>query len=101
MTVVAAGLRPCSGAILVLVFALAQGIFIAGVFAVAAMSLGTALTTSGLASVAVLAGGLAVRISGKDSPRGQLVLHALETISGVVIFLLGAGLFLGVATAGA
>ena len=84
-----------------LVFALAQGIFIAGVFAVAAMSLGTALTTSGLASFAVLAGGLAVRISGKDSPRGQLVLHALETISGVVIFLLGAGLFLGVATAGA
>jgi ABC-type nickel/cobalt efflux system permease component RcnA len=101
MTVVAAGLRPCSGAILVLVFALAQGIFIAGVFAVAAMSLGPALITSGLASIAVLAGGLAIRISGKDSARGQLILHALETASGVVILVLGVGLFLGVTGAGA
>ena len=38
-TIVAAGARPCSGAILVLVFTLAQGVFLAGVGAVAAMSL--------------------------------------------------------------
>ena len=101
LTVAAAGLRPCSGAILVLVFALAQGIFAAGVVATIAMSLGTAITTSGLASVAVLAGGLAVRISGKDSRRGELVLHGMETCAGFVILLLGIGLFLGVTTAGA
>jgi nickel/cobalt exporter len=101
MTVIAAGLRPCSGAILVLVFALAQGIFIAGVFATLAMSLGTAITTGALASVAVLAGGLAVRISGKDSRRGELVLHGIETCAGLLILLLGVGLFLGVTSMGA
>ena len=100
MTVVAAGLRPCSGAILVLVFALAQGIFAAGVVATLAMSLGTAMTTSALASVAVLAGGLAVRMSGKDSRRGELVLRGLETAAGGLILLLGIGLFLGVTNAG-
>src|ERR1700730_4734065 len=49
LTMIAAGSRPCSGAILVLVFALAQGIFSAGVCAVLAMSLGTATTTAALA----------------------------------------------------
>ena len=101
MTVLAAGLRPCSGAILVLVFALAQGIFAAGVVATLAMSLGTAITTSALASVAVLAGGLAVRIAGRNSVRGELLLRGLETAAGVIILLLGIGLFLGVTTAGA
>src|SRR5690606_32232203 len=42
--IVAVGLRPCSGAILVLVFALAQGIFWAGVGATFLMGLGTAIT---------------------------------------------------------
>eukprot|EP01037_Dinobryon_pediforme_P007376 gene7374-7442_t len=54
MTVFAAGSRPCSGAILVLVFALAQGIYWAGIVATLAMSLGTAITTGALASMAVL-----------------------------------------------
>ena len=42
----AVGLRPCSGAILVLVFALAQGIFWAGVAATFVMGLGTAITVA-------------------------------------------------------
>src|SRR5581483_6742400 len=41
--IVAVGLRPCSGAILVLVFALAQGLFWAGVAATFVMGLGTAI----------------------------------------------------------
>ncbi|WP_245572964.1 nickel/cobalt transporter [Lichenihabitans psoromatis] len=101
MTVVAAGLRPCSGAILVLVFALAQGYFLAGVAATLAMSLGTAITTSALACLAVLAGGLAVRLSGGGSRRGELVLRALEAGAGALILLLGIGLFLGVMSTGA
>ncbi|MGB7045967.1 MAG: nickel/cobalt transporter, partial [Methylocella sp.] len=63
LTMMAAGSRPCSGAILVLVFTLAQGIFSVGVFAVAAMSLGTAITTAALASAAVLAKNVAVKYS--------------------------------------
>ena len=42
----AVGLRPCSGAILVLVFALAQGLFWAGIAATFVMGLGTAITVA-------------------------------------------------------
>ncbi len=61
-TVAAAGARPCSGSLLILVFALAQGLFVVGVAAVAAVSLGTAITTGALASLAVFAKGLAVQV---------------------------------------
>src|SRR5690606_40624589 len=37
----AAGIRPCSGALIVLVFALSQGLFLAGVAATLAMAFGT------------------------------------------------------------
>ena len=40
------GIRPCTGAILVLVFALTQGLFWAGVAATFAMALGTAITVA-------------------------------------------------------
>ena len=50
----AVGVRPCTGAILVLVFALTQGLFWAGVFATLAMALGTAITVSALAVLAVV-----------------------------------------------
>src|SRR5690606_22163364 len=71
-TIFAAGARPCSGAILVLVFALAQGIFVAGIAAALAMAVGVALTTGALASMAVLAKGLAMRFLGEGSGRGVL-----------------------------
>ena len=67
-TVIAAGARPCSGAILVLVFALAQGLFAAGVAAIFAMALGTAVTTGALAWMAVFAKSAAMRFAaGEDS----------------------------------
>ena len=43
--IVAAGIRPCSGSILILVFALSQSLFYAGVFAAIAIGIGTAITT--------------------------------------------------------
>ena len=48
-------MRPCSGAILVLVFALAQGLFWAGIAATFVMGLGTAITVATIAVVAVSA----------------------------------------------
>lgn len=53
--IVGAGVRPCTGALLVLVLALSQGLFWAGSLAAYAMGLGTALTVGLLA---VFAGGL-------------------------------------------
>ena len=48
----AVGIRPCSGAILVLVFALAQGLFWAGIAATFVMGLGTAITVATIAVIA-------------------------------------------------
>lgn len=95
LTVFAAGARPCSGAILVLVFALAQGIFIVGVAATFAMSIGTAITTSALAAMAVLAKGLAVRFLGEGSERGIVAVRALELVAAILVFMLGASLLIG------
>ena len=52
--IVAVGIRPCSGAIIVLVFALSQGLLAAGVAATLVMALGTGLTVASLAALAVL-----------------------------------------------
>ena len=61
------GIRPCSGAILVLVFALAQGLFWAGIAATFVMGLGTAITVATIAVVAVFAKDVARRLS--EEPR--------------------------------
>jgi nickel/cobalt exporter len=101
MTLAAAGSRPCAGAILVLVFALSQGIFWAGVGATFAMSLGTAITTGALASVAVLAKNVAQRIAGAGSTRGELALRGLEFAAALLVFVFGFGLLFGVLEYGA
>ena len=94
-TVIAAGSRPCSGAILVLVFSLAQGIFWAGVGATLAMSLGTALTTGALAAMAVFAKSLALRLTGEAGGRGEIFARGFELAAACLVFGLGATLLLG------
>lgn len=94
-TVFAAGSRPCSGAILVLVFALAQGIFLAGIAATFAMALGTALTTGALAAGAVLAKDLAIRFLGEGNARTLIMVRALELLAALMVLLLGIILFTG------
>ncbi|MDB5648864.1 MAG: high frequency lysogenization protein HflD [Hyphomicrobiales bacterium] len=94
-TVVAAGLRPCSGAILVLVFAAAQGILYAGVAATLAMAVGTAVTTGTLAWVAVHAKNIAQRITSSRGASGMLALRGLELAAAVAVLLLGVGLLSG------
>jgi nickel/cobalt exporter len=84
--VVTAGARPCSGAILVLVFALSQGVFLAGIAATFAMALGTAVTTGALAAVAVFFKDVAIRLSNEGSRLvvGRLV--ELAAAAGVLLF---------------
>lgn len=62
--VLAVGIRPCTGAILVLIFALAQGMLWAGIAATFAMALGTAITVSALAVLAVGSRDIAIRFAG-------------------------------------
>ncbi len=94
-TVFAAGLRPCTGAILVLVFSLAQGILLAGVIAVTAMSIGTAVTTSLIAALAVYAKVFALKLASGKSRSGFIAIRGLELGAAVFICLLGAGLLSG------
>ena len=94
-TVLAAGSRPCSGAILVLVFALAQGLFAAGVLAVFDMSLGVALTTGALACAAVFAKRLAMRMARGDESRIALAARGVEFFAALLIVAFGVALLVG------
>ena len=73
--VVAVGLRPCSGAIIVLVFALAQGLFWIGVASTFVMGLGTAITVAAVATLAVGARGFAGRLAKAKPGAGMLLLR--------------------------
>ena len=94
-TIFAVGLRPCSGAILVLVFALAQGMFWAGIAATLVMGLGTAITVATIAVLAVSAKDLARRLSGAGEGGGALIMRGLEFGAAGLVLLLGVGLLFG------
>jgi nickel/cobalt transporter (NicO) family protein len=93
--IVAVGLRPCSGAIIVLVFALAQGLFWIGVASTFVMGLGTAITVAVVASIAVGARGFAGRLAKSKPGAGLLIVRGLETGAAVVIVLFGVALLTG------
>ena len=89
------GIRPCSGAILVLVFALAQGLFWAGIAATFAMGLGTAITVAAIAVLAVSARGVASRLSAARDGGGALVMRGIEFAAAGLVLLFGLGLLFG------
>ena len=91
----AVGLRPCSGAILVLVFALTQGLFWAGVAATFVMGLGTAITVAAIAVIAVSAKDLARRLSGAREGGGALFMRGVEFGAAGLVLLFGVGLLFG------
>lgn len=98
--ILAVGLRPCTGALIVLVFSLSQGLYWAGIAATFAMALGTGVTVALLTLAAVAARGLATRIAGgPDSPWPGLVHAGMEALAAVAVLLFGL-LMLGAALAG-
>ncbi|MBB2690505.1 UNVERIFIED_ORG: nickel/cobalt exporter [Rhizobium esperanzae] len=97
--IVAVGLRPCSGALLVMTFSLLNGLYLGGMLSVAAMSLGTAITVSVLATLAVTAKGAAVRLSGRGSTASIWIGNAIEILGALLVILMGA-LLLGASLQG-
>lgn len=89
------GIRPCSGAILVLVFALAQGLFWAGIAATFLMGLGTAITVAVIALIAVSARDVAQRLSAGRDGGGALFMRGVEFGAAGLVLLFGTGLLLG------
>lgn len=89
------GLRPCSGAVLVLVVANLLGLWWVGVAASVAMALGTALTVAVLATLAVQVRQLAYRLLHLQGQSMARVAALLAITGGLVILLLGVSLLLG------
>jgi ABC-type nickel/cobalt efflux system permease component RcnA len=93
--VLTVGVRPCSGAILVLVFALANGLFWAGIAATFVMGLGTAITVATIAVLAVSAKDVARRLSAGGEGSGALIMRGIEFGAAGLVLLLGLGLLFG------
>jgi nickel/cobalt transporter (NicO) family protein len=91
--VLAAGIRPCSGAIMLLVLALSQEMFPLGVAVVFAMCLGTAVTTAGFATATVAAKHVALRSTARRGRVAVSFLNTLEATPGPFIFWFGFALF--------
>lgn len=93
--VFAAGLRPCAGALIILVFAASQGLYWAGIASALAMALGTAITTGALAAFAVFFKFAALRMASGGSLRAVRLLAGLELLAAAFIVVLGVALSLG------
>ena len=87
------GIRPCTGAILVLIFALTQGMFWAGVAATFAMAFGTAITVAVLATLALGSRELALKLGGRTGAFANTVWTVCAIGGSALILLFGATLF--------
>lgn len=86
---IAVGIRPCSGAVLVLLFANARGLYAAGVGATFAMSLGTAITVSTIAIATVLFKNAATAWIGPDSVWAGRIFRTLAVLGALAILVFG------------
>ena len=87
--VLAVGMRPCSGALIVLAFSLSQGLLSAGILAVLLMGAGTAITTGALAAMAVGFKALARRFAGTDNAVTGALVWWTELVAAVGVFAFG------------
>ncbi|MGH6619378.1 MAG: nickel/cobalt transporter, partial [Alphaproteobacteria bacterium] len=93
--VLSVGIRPCSGAVLVLAVANLFAIPWAGVAAVFAMSLGTALAVATLALLVLSAKQVAATLIAADNHGVAIAGKIVALAGGAVILALGATLFAG------
>lgn len=92
--VLAIGLRPCSGAILVLVFALSQQFFWAGAAAALAMGLGTGLTVAILALTSLtVSRAMESAAGGPERTWGRWIGSTLQAGAAMLVLLFGLLLF--------
>jgi nickel/cobalt exporter len=86
----ASGIRPCTGAILVLLFTLSQDIFEIGVLATFVMSLGTFLVVAAIGLAAIYARRAASRAGGRNERVANAAQRAIGLAGGLVVFAFGA-----------
>jgi nickel/cobalt exporter len=95
LLVFAVGVRPCSGAVLVLGFAKAVGVFLFGILATIAMSIGTALTVSGLAVMTFFFRRSALNLVGERAGAVVAIELGFALLAGAGLVLLGSLLLAG------
>ena len=78
-----------------LVFALAQGLFWAGIAATFMIGLGTALTVAVIATLAVGAKSLAQRFAVREASGGVLIVWGVELAAALLVLLFGLALLAG------
>ena len=91
----AIGLRPCTGAILVLLTAYALGLYWVGILSTLAMGFGVFLTVGVIAAITVYGKAFALRMTSGDGKRLGLLVRLLRVFGGVVLAIMGAIMFLG------
>lgn len=89
----AVGLRPCTGALLVLIFSWSLGVYWAGIVATLAMGVGVFITISVIAALAVFARSAALRFAGLEGRLLARVVSGLRLLVGMGIAGLGGLLF--------
>ena len=95
MVVTTTGLRPCSGALIVLAFAISQHVLAAGVAATIAMGLGTFITVAAFAAVSASARGGLLWGSGAASRRAARLMRWCEAGGALLVFVFGLALLAG------
>ncbi|MBK0033960.1 nickel/cobalt transporter [Erwinia sp. S43] len=96
LVVMSMGMRPCSGAIMMLLFSKVIGVYGWGVLSAIAMALGTALTVSGMALLVQISRILALRLS-RDRPAAgwqKVALNCLALSGGILLLAAGIVLWL-------
>jgi nickel/cobalt exporter len=88
-TIIAAGLRPCSGAILILTYTASQNVFWIGVIGVMLMSAGTAVTTAGVATLSVFAKTWLLSRLSHTSRWHVIAARLLEFLAAVLVLIFG------------
>lgn len=89
----AVGLRPCTGALLVLIFSWGMGLYWAGIVSTLAMGLGVFITISLIASLAVFAKSAALRYAGLGNRMLDRAVRGLRLLAGLGIAGLGGLMF--------
>ena len=90
---IAVGIRPCSGAILVLLLSSTIGLYWAGIASTFAMAIGTGLTVSAVAALAVTSKNLAVKLTGGNSQTLPRIMFGVKLLAGLFIASTGGFLF--------
>jgi ABC-type nickel/cobalt efflux system permease component RcnA len=90
-----AGLVPCTGAILVMLFALANGIILAGVLMVVSISLGMAITMAAIGVGAIYFRRVLMRVTAEGSRKRYVVRAGLEYAAALLILAVGLSFLAG------